>query len=320
MTRTAALRLAAIGLATALTAALAGCGGELLSEVEAEGEDVDLSKVQFMDVPDEEQAKDAIEAIEPVAEIHDLVPQEFREGIAWTTSVGYPPMEMFGSNGTDIIGVDPAFAHAVSRVLGVPITIENQEFNAMIPGLVSGRYDVLSSSMTDNEERRETTTFVDYVESGNAFLVAEGNPLGIEQPMDLCGHTIALVDAGSSAALADELSDECVEAGDDPYEILRFDGDQAANLSLESGRSDATVTDYPVAVSYAASEDVSVEAVAIDGGGSIWGIGVDNSNEDLAEAIQAAVQHLMDTGAYAEILEAWEVDEMAIDTATINGG
>ena len=314
-------RAMALGLAGLLATSLVACGGQSLEEVEGggEGEAVDLTSVEFAEIHDEEAAKDIIEGLEPVQEIHDLLPAEYKSGLTWTTSSGYPPMELFASNNTDLIGVDPALAHAISRVLGVPMEMEDADFNAMIPGLVSGRYDVLISSMTDTEERRETTTFVNYVQSGNAFLVEGGNPLGVEEPMDLCGQTVAVVDAGSSAALAEELSAACEEAGEEPYEILPFPGDQDANLSLESGRSQATVTDYPVAVAREADENNNMDAVVIEGGESVWGIGVDNSNADLAVAIEAALQHLMDEGAYAEILAAWEVDAMAIDAATING-
>lgn len=309
-------------LATAALVAvsLTGCGGQWLWEIE-EQKNVDLSQVQYLPVPAEEQAKDVLEAIEADPEINAMVPDEYRgRAVKWTTSVGYPPMEMYASNGKDIIGVDAAISQAVMRRMGLEMTIEDQEFNSQIPGIMSGRYDVVISSMTDNEERRKTTTFVDYVQAGNAFLVAKGNPLGIKDPMDLCGKTLAVVDAGSSAELADEFSAKCTDAGKPAYDILRFDGDQNANLALKSGRANATITDYPVAQWHASKPENEMTSVRISGGESIWGIGVGNDDPKLAEAMQAALQSLIDDGTYAEILAAWNVEDMAIDEATINGG
>ena len=60
--------------------------------------------------------------------------------------------------------------------------------------------------------------------------------------------------------------------------------------------------------------------VGIEGGESLWGLGIDNANPELAKAVQAALQELMDDGTYLELLKAWNVDGMAIDEATINGG
>lgn len=323
MTTTRPLRAASIGLAAILTVALAGCGGQALNAPQdttpASANAADLAAVEFTPISDEELAKAAIEAVQPDPELHNMLPAEFRDELRWVTSSGYPPMEIWNSDNTVQLGVDPALAHAISRALGVRMTHEDADFNAMIPGLQSDRYDVLASSMTDNEERRETTTFVDYVKSGNAFLVAAGNPLGIAEPMDLCGQTVALVDAGSSFLLAQDLSKACEDAGEQPYNILAFPGDNEATLALQSGRAQATVTDYPVAVSRASDPNNELEAVVIEGDESVWGIGVDNSNPELAKAIQAAVQQLMDDGTYQQILDAWGVPAMAIDTATING-
>ncbi|MBP1325948.1 polar amino acid transport system substrate-binding protein [Leucobacter exalbidus] len=311
--------LAGVAGAGLLLAGLTACGGESLADTEKPAEST--GEVEFMAVPDEEKAKAIIEGIEPSATAAAELPANYAtDGIKFVTSVGYPPMEEWGTNKKDIIGVDPAIAHAIARKLGVTMTLEDQEFNSMIPGLISNRYDVLMSSMTDNAERRETTTFVDYVSAGNAFLVSTGNPENIAAPADLCGKIVAVVDSGSSAILADEFSEICTEAGSEPYEVLRFDGDAPANLAVQSGRAVATITDFPVAKAREADPANKMEAIAIDGGESLWGIGVDKADTELATAVQTALQELVDDGTYGELLAAWNVEGMAVETVTINGG
>lgn len=311
--------LAGVAGAGLLLTGLTACGGQSLSDTEKPA--AAAGEVTFMEVPSEENAKSVIEEIEPSKAAAAVLPESYAaDGIKFVTSVGYPPMEEWATNKKDIVGVDPAIAHAIARKLGVSMTLEDQEFNSMIPGLISGRYDALLSSMTDNAERQETTTFVDYVSAGNAFLVRAGNPENITVPADLCGLTIAVVDSGSSALLADEFSKKCTDDGSASYEVLRFDGDSGANLAVQSGRAVATITDFPVAAARAADPDNKMEAIAIEGGESLWGIGVDNGDPELATAIQTALQELMDDGTYLELLKAWNVEGMAIDTASINGG
>ncbi|MBN9613693.1 MAG: ABC transporter substrate-binding protein, partial [Actinobacteria bacterium] len=278
------------------------------------------SNAEAMPVPGEEKAKSVLESIQVNQELAAKVPAGLRKtGLRVTTSVGYPPMEEWGSNGTDIVGVDPAMAHAVARTLGLPMTMQDQEFNAMISGLISGRYDLLLSSMTDNAERRETTTFVDYVQAGNAFLVAKGNPEKIAVPTDLCGKTVAVVESGSSALLAEDFSKTCAAEGKPAYTILKLAGDSEANLSVQSGRSAATITDYPVAVERASDPESAMEAVRIEGDESIWGIGFDNSKKDYALIVQQALQALQADGTYGKILDAWGLGEMAVPAITVNG-
>lgn len=312
----------ALATAGLLAVSLAACGGESLSDAEKPtdgGKAASYTNDNAMPIPDEEKAKSVLEKIEVNEELAALVPAEVRDtGLRVTTSVGYPPMEEWGTNGTDIIGIDPSFAHAISRTLGLEMSMEDQEFASMIPGLISKRYDMLISSMTDNEERRETTTFVDYVQAGNAFLVAKGNPEGIKVPEDLCGKTVAVVDSGSSALLAQDFSKQCTDAGKEAYKILSLVGDQEANLSVKSGRSVATITDFPVAVNRAEDPESGLEAIRIEGDESTWGIGFDNSRKDLAEVVQKAMQSLQDDGTYAAILDAYGVGDMAVPSITIN--
>jgi polar amino acid transport system substrate-binding protein len=308
----------AIGAAIALVFGLSACGGESL------GDDDDgkaSSDVKMTEVSDEEKAKEAIESVEVNDDLKAELPDKYKNNtIEWTTAVGYPPMELFASDEETILGVDAAMAHALSRKLGLQMKITDQDFNSMIPGLVSERYDALASSMTDNEERRETTTFVDYVQSGQAFLVKGGNPLSVKDYRDVCGRTVGVVDSGSSAALLESYSAKCEEDGAKAIDILPFQSDPEANLSLKSGRADATLTDYPVAAWRDADKDFDAEMVVVQGDEAIWGIGVDNDNKELATVLQKALQELMDDGTYKEILHAWNVDDMAIDKAAINGG
>lgn len=323
--RTSPIRLvlarSALGIAAgSLLLGLTACGGQSLADTESSSGN-GAATAEMTPISNEERAKDVLEGIEVNAELAALVPDKMREtGLRATTSVGYPPMEEWSSNGKEIVGVDPAIAHAIARTLGLPLTLQDQEFNAMIPGLISGRYDILLSSMTDTAERRETTTFVDYVQAGNAFLVAKGNPESVALPADLCGKTVAVVESGASAMLAQEYSQDCESAGAPAYDILSLAGDSEANLSVQSGRASATITDYPVAVERATDPETEMDAVRIDGDESIWGIGVDNSQSEFAETVQLALQSLMDDGSYGKILEAWGLSDMALSEATINGG
>lgn len=294
------------------------CGAQSLNASE---EKANSDEVTLITAPDEDLAAGVIAGIEPNEELFNALPASIRnKGLQVTTSVGYPPMEMYGADGKTIVGVDPSLARAIARTLGVDLTITDQEFNAQIPGLLTGRFDVLLSSMTDNEERRETVTFVDYVSAGNGFLVQTGNPSSIATPDDVCGTIISVVDNGSSMDLAEEYDAACIADGKASVDILKFEGDSEAILAVKSGRAAATIGDYPVAVYRAAEADSGLEAIAIDGGESPWGIAVDKKNTDLVDLVQKALQELIDSGAYSAILDAWGVGQMAVGSAVINAG
>lgn len=299
--------------------ATSACGGQSLSAQSSAPEGG--GAFTAAPAPEEDLAKGTLDAIKPNTELTAMLPDEIKSGgLKMTTSEGYPPMELFAQDGSTLIGVDPSLGRAIANKLGVEITINNEDFNAQIPGITTGRYDILMSSMTDNEERRKTVTFVDYVSSGNGWVVRSGNPSGMGAPETACGKTVAVVDNGSSLELAEGFDKDCKAQGKDGIKILKFAGDQDAILQVRNERADAGINDYPVAAYRAQTSEGALEAVSIEGEKSPWGIAMNPENKDLVSAVQKALQELIDDGSYAKVLEAWNVQDMAVETATINDG
>jgi polar amino acid transport system substrate-binding protein len=303
----------------ALLAATA-CGAQSLSD-DAPPPEAPVN-VELDTAPAEDRAADVINAIVPDEGLAATVPAEIRaNGLKMTTSPGYPPMEMLGTDGTTLIGLDPSLGRAIARKLGVNITIADEDFNAQIPGIVTGRYDMIMSSMTDNAERRTTVSFVDYVKAGAGIITQRGNPAGIATPADLCGRTVSVVDNGSSLKLAETYDSDCTSAGKPGLDILKFPGDQEALLQVSGGRAQANITDYVVATHKAADPQVNVEAIAIDGTETLWGIAMNPQDEELIQAVKGAVDALMADGEYTRILQAWGLEDIALPGgAVVNGG
>ena len=77
--------------------------------------------------------------------------------------------------------------------------------------------------------------------------------------------------------------------------------------------ADSPVAGYAISQTGDALEDLgSAEGVVKQG------IAIKKGDTELAKAVQAAMQHLMDDGTYMKILEAWGVESGAIKTAEIN--
>lgn len=307
-------------LAVAAVLVTTACGGQSLADG---GPKPSSSKGTFTatPAPSEDLGKATIDAIKPDPALTSLLPESIiSAGLRMTTSEGYPPMEMFASDGSTLIGVDPSLGRAIANKLGVNISIKNEDFNAQIPGITTGRYDIIMSSMTDNEERRKTVSFVDYVQAGAGWVVKKGNPSGLGDPATACGKSIAVVDNGSSLSLVEGFDADCKTAGKAGINILKFAGDQEAILQVRGGRADAGVNDYPVAAYRAQSSDGVLEAVVIDGPTSPWGIAISQKDPKVVEAVQKALQALISEGSYATILEAWNVQKMAVASAVVNDG
>lgn len=296
------------------------CGGQSLSGNNQSSAPAD-SAFTATPAPTEDLAKTVIDAVKADPTLTAMLPASMKSsGLRMTTSEGYPPMEMFATDGSTLIGVDPSLGRAIANKLGVAISIKNEDFNAQIPGITTGRYDIIMSSMTDNPERRKTVSFVDYVQSGSGWVVKKGNPAKLGAPDTACGKTIAVIDNGSSLALVEGFNKDCVAAGKPAINILKFAGDQEAILQVRNGRADAGVNDYPVAAYRAQTSDGVLDAAVIDGPTSPWGIAMSQKDPKVVEAVQKALQALITEGSYGKILDAWNVQKMAVTSAVVNDG
>ena len=304
-------------VSTILLVTVTGCGARPLSELYQQQNGGALVAEP---APDSERAAEIINTIQPDQEIAAKLPGEVRSrGMNFSSSVGYPPMEMWADDGTTPIGIDIALGRAIARVLGVKMNFTDEDFNAQIPGLMTKRYDMVMTSLSDTKEREQKVSFVDYVQAGAGFLVAQGNPQGITGPDQLCGKTVSVVDNGSSLILAQKYAAACVKKGAAKINILRFTGDQDALLALRSGRAQANITDYVVAAYKASDPSQKAEAVNLDGTESPWGIAMNPDRKQLIAAVKAALQKLIDDGAYSKILASYNMQKIAVDKVVVNG-
>lgn len=260
----------------------------------------------------------------------ELLPADIAEAgkVKVATDAPYAPFEMFKEEGSkELTGVDVDLGHAIGAKLGIDFAFEQQAFDGIIPALQAGNFDVTITAMTSSVERMEVLTFVDYSASGTGILTSAGNPEDIESYLDLCGKSVAVQAATSQVDLVNGTwQAECEAEGLDPIKLSEFPSDADAQLAITSGKVVASLLTKPSAgyVAKTTNDGKTFEVIedpkAPNGyDATLNGIGVLKANEDLAKAIQAALQSLMDDGTYEAILDQYGVTGIGIDEATING-
>jgi len=263
-------------------------------------------------------------------ELSGMLPEEISSAgrVRVASDVPYPPWEMFTEPGSqELTGVDYDLGQAIGAKLGVPFEFEVTVFDSIIPALQAGQADVVMSAMYDTAERQKVLDFVDYAVGGTGILVAKGNPEDIQGLQDLSGKTVAVQAATTQLQLLRQLNEQLAAAGRPEVTILRFPKDSDAQLAVRSGRAVADVTDGPGGAYVAATTDDgnAFELVGDPQNPSGYdtqpfGIGVLKGNTELRDAIQAALQRLIDDGTYLKILEEYGLESVAVEEATVNIG
>ena len=219
-------------------------------------------------------------------------------------AVSSAPVEFYATDNKTIIGLNADLARAIGKTLGVPVEIQDVQFDGIIPGLSSKRFDMAIASMSATTERLKTLDMVRYGEWGNSLAVAAGNPLKLS-PDTLCGHKIAVMQGSiQEAKRLPELSAKaCDGTGRPKINPVVLPSQTDAVLQLGSGRVDGVLGDTPV-IAYAASQTPEKFALVAELNRSPVAVGLPKGS-DLTPAVQAAIQALMTTGTYQQIFAKW---------------
>ncbi|MFD8202388.1 ABC transporter substrate-binding protein [Streptomyces sp. NPDC059701] len=239
------------------------------------------------------------------------------EDVTVAVSVGgTPPGTTYLTDGKTLTGQDVDFAHAVARALGVRLTTRQASFEAILPALDSGKYDVGAANFGVTEERRGAIDFVTYINDGQGFAAREDSGLSeVTDLAQLCGLKVATGAGTTFEATLEENRHRCADAGKDAYEVQTYSEPGALWSSLQQGRSDvvmSTINGLRYAVAHQRGLKFLNEFHRLDVGFAL------KKGSRLAPALQAAVNGLIADGTYDRILRKWGTTQSAIARSEIS--
>ena len=230
-------------------------------------------------------------------------------------TIPYTPNEFRDAQGK-IVGFDVDLMNAVAGVLGLTTDYRESDFAKIIPSIDGGTYDVGMSSFTDTKEREQQVDFVTYFSAGTQWAARTGSSL---DPNNACGKKVSAMAASTQEI--DELpakSKACVDVGKPEIQIITFDGQDAATNAVVLGQADAMSADSPV-TAWAIKESAGkLEAAGAVFDSAPYGWPVQKGSP-LAQSLQKALEHLIETGDYKTIPTNWGVESGMIDKPVING-
>jgi polar amino acid transport system substrate-binding protein len=229
-------------------------------------------------------------------------------------NVPYSPNEYL-QNGK-VVGFDVDLMDATAKKLGLTTDYRQADFEKIVPAVAASTYDIGMSSFTDNKEREKTVDFVDYFTAGILWASPVGKTV---DPTNACGLTVAV--QATTTEQTDELpalNKACTGAGKKAIKILPYQSQDDATNAVIGGKADAMSADSPV-TAYA----IKQSGGKLQQAGQIresapygWPVA---KGSTLVQAMQKAVQSLMDDGTYMQICTKWGVQSGAIKTAAVNG-
>ena len=299
---------AAFMLSVAMLATGAACGTSDDSDASASKSSSKSSELTGYDVSGVKK-DDAIAKMLPSS-----VTKDGKLTVGMDTS--YAPAEFLAADGKTPVGFDVDIAKALAGVFGLEADPETANFDSIIPA-VGAKYDIGISSFTVTKERLEAVDFVSHFNAGSAWAVKKGNPNKVDTS-DLCGLKIAVQTGTTQEEEVNKGAEQCKADNKLDIQILSNKLQTDVTTNVVTGKADVFYADSPVAGYAIAQTDGELETLGKTEGIAPEGIVVKKGDQQMDEALQKALQKLIDDGTYMKILKYWGVQDGAISKPEIN--
>ena len=215
------------------------------------------------------------------------------------TSPDFPPFEFLDADG-NVVGIEIEIMQLICQELGVELEIKQMDFDSVLPGVQTGKFNVGVSGISVTPDREKNTQFtVPYCLAAQAIVVTSDSPITCKA--DLEGKTVS-VQTGTTA------EEFCMSNG---YTVKAFAANADAETALTVGKVDAWVIDDLTAAEMVAAynEDhpdaplvILDEAMTTEPYAFAFAIGGD----DLVERINEILNQLLADGTIAAIFEKYD--------------
>ena len=216
--------------------------------------------------------------------------------IVIATSPDFPPFESL--EGGQVVGIEIDIMELICKELGVQLEVVQMDFDSVLAGIQSAKYDCGMSGITVNPKREKNMLFTDpYYNAAQVIVVAEGSP--ITGKADLSGKTVS-VQTGTTA-----------ESGcqDEGIAIQAFNAKADAKSALTTGKVDAWVIDDLTAAEMVKlyNEENGETLVVLSEAMTTepYAFAFNMKSGDLVEAINPIIQKLVEDGTVAQIFQKY---------------
>lgn len=234
---------------------------------------------------------------------------------------GTAPLSTFATDNKTLIGSEVDIAYAVGEALGLQVEVLPVAWADWPLGIESSKYEAVLSNVTVTEARKEKFDFATYRNDLLGFYAKSDSDIGeVKEAKDVAGKKIIVGSGTNQEAILVRWDEENKKNGLAPVEFQYYDDDSASTLALQSGRADLTFGPNAGAAYKAALDGKSKQVGTLNGG---WPLTAQiafttKKGNGLAAAAQAALNHLIEDGTYARILDRWGLSSEAIQKSELN--
>lgn len=248
------------------------------------------------------------------------LPEQYQNGIQVGISNDTPPLIFQNSSGQNE-GLDLDLLAAVSKVLGVPLTVHSVPFADMLLGLQSGKYAFVGDT-TINDTRKKVFDQLEYLDTSSSFGSLKSASTVGTALTNVCDKTVGVVTGNNTIPyITGTIDPACKSAGKPTVSMKEYPDFNTVYLNMSSGNVQmcfVDTTSYGYMLSQSSGSQFRYNGPqALEKSPSGYSF-LKSSNGPLALVIQKALGEVVANGEYQKVLAKWGQSNVGITSTVMN--
>jgi polar amino acid transport system substrate-binding protein len=236
------------------------------------------------------------------AEVPDLAGRE----IVVVTENAYPPLQFLDGSGAAIGWEYDAMAEIAKR-LNATVSYQNTSWDAMIPAVSEGQYDMGMTGITIKDERKEQVDFSEPYMRSEMLMIVRGDETRFTDAASFAAIPDLLVSAQPGTSPFYAAVYNILDGNEENARIIKFETFGAGLEALKAGDVDLTLSDSTAANGYVAASNGGLKIIGEPLASEDFGF-IFPKGSDLVAPINAAIAEMKADGTLDALNQKWFVD------------
>ncbi|MFN4193544.1 MAG: transporter substrate-binding domain-containing protein [Tabrizicola sp.] len=222
------------------------------------------------------------------------------------TENAYPPLQFLDKEGKAVGWEYDAMAEIAKR-LNITVKYENTSWDAMIPAVSEGQYDIGMTGITIKDERKEKVDFSDPYMRSEMLMIVRGDESRFTDAASFAAIPELLVSAQPGTSPFYAAVYDILDGNEENPRIIKFETFGAGLEALKAGDVDLTLSDSTAANGYVAASNGGLKIIGEPLASEDFGF-IFPKGSELVAPINAAIASMKADGTLDALNQKWFVD------------